>query len=154
MPLELTSPAFRDGDLLPESYTCCGENISPPLTWHGEPARTAVYLMLSYNPASVTGIWSHWVLYGIPPSLSRLTSGIPREETLPWGGRQVVADTGSVGYSGPCPAEEDADRRIVFRLFALARPFNLNGSVTHRALIRMMRGHILDDAKLTAYYQQ
>ena len=31
MPLQLTSTAFNNGDMIPRKYSCDGEDISPPL---------------------------------------------------------------------------------------------------------------------------
>ena len=31
----LTSPAFANGQAIPARYTCDGDDVSPPLEWHG-----------------------------------------------------------------------------------------------------------------------
>ena len=38
-PIELTSTAFGSGEMIPEKYTCDGEDISPPLAWGDPPPR-------------------------------------------------------------------------------------------------------------------
>ena len=35
MALELTSPAFSEGEMIPARYTCDGSDISPALSWSG-----------------------------------------------------------------------------------------------------------------------
>ena len=37
MSIELTSPAFSEGEMIPTRYTCDGEDISPSLVWSGVP---------------------------------------------------------------------------------------------------------------------
>lgn len=152
MAFELWSSQFKEGGQLPPRHACDGENLSPAIQWENPPERSASYVLLSYNPNHVTGVWSHWVLYNIPADFRRLDEGVPPESSLPWGGCQVSNDHGGVGYAGPCLTNGSREERIVFRLFALARSLTLPDHVTHRDLIRYMRGHLLGDAKLTAVY--
>ncbi|MDB1124224.1 YbhB/YbcL family Raf kinase inhibitor-like protein [Vibrio algarum] len=49
--LELTSPAFSDGALLPVQFTCEGEGISPPLNWSGVPDETqSLVVIMDHMP--------------------------------------------------------------------------------------------------------
>jgi phosphatidylethanolamine-binding protein (PEBP) family uncharacterized protein len=34
---KLTVSGFSDRGLIPRHFTCDGENVSPPMTWPGEP---------------------------------------------------------------------------------------------------------------------
>lgn len=49
--LELSSPAFSDGALLPVQFTCEGEGISPPLNWSGVPDETqSLVVIMDHMP--------------------------------------------------------------------------------------------------------
>ena len=45
MPVTLTSSAFGDGDLIPQRFTCDGENLPPPLTWSAAPDGTRSFAL-------------------------------------------------------------------------------------------------------------
>ncbi|HQT26506.1 MAG TPA: YbhB/YbcL family Raf kinase inhibitor-like protein, partial [Burkholderiales bacterium] len=46
----LTSKAFREGEQIPEKYTCDGANISPPLSWSGVPPGTKSLVLFIDDP--------------------------------------------------------------------------------------------------------
>ena len=37
MDITVSSTAFKEGEVIPQKYTCDGENVSPPLEWSGIP---------------------------------------------------------------------------------------------------------------------
>ena len=41
MKIEITSPVFKDGEMISAKYTCDGENVSPPLEWGVCPEGTS-----------------------------------------------------------------------------------------------------------------
>ena len=70
MTFELTSPAFRHGEPIPEQYTCEGRNISPPLAWKNLPKGTKSLVLIvddpdAPDPAAPKFTWVHWVLYNL-----------------------------------------------------------------------------------------
>ncbi|MGB3113451.1 MAG: YbhB/YbcL family Raf kinase inhibitor-like protein, partial [Candidatus Omnitrophota bacterium] len=64
--LELTSTAFKDGEVIPEEYTCKGEDISPALNWNDAPEGTKSFVLIMDDPDAPMGAWIHWVIYNIP----------------------------------------------------------------------------------------
>src|SRR5262249_2196503 len=103
MVIQLTSPAFKGGEKIPVKYTCDGDNSSPPLRWSNVPKNTKMLALVCEDPDAPNGIWSHWVVYKIPPTETEFPEGIPSIEVLPDGAEQGVNDFKHIGYGGPCP---------------------------------------------------
>ena len=103
MTLELSSPAFKDGEAIPRRYTCVGEDLSPPLHWTVPPSTTKSFVMIVDDPDAPGGTWVHWVIYDIPLDRRGLMEGIPAKDHLPDDAMQGLNDFKRVGYGGPCP---------------------------------------------------
>ncbi len=65
--LSIASPAFRDGERIPGKYTGDGEDISPPLVWGEPPTGTQSLALIVDDPDAPGGVFTHWVLFNIPP---------------------------------------------------------------------------------------
>src|SRR6185369_9052993 len=65
--LEITSPAFANGEAIPVIYSCDGNNTSPALNWTEPPAGTKSFVLIMTDP-DAGGTWFHWVIYNIPAS--------------------------------------------------------------------------------------
>lgn len=124
MALELLSKAFASGGLMPARYTCEGDNASPPLTCRGVPAEAQSLALICDDPDAPGGVFTHWLLWDLPPSLEHLPenagAGVPSDAGTP--GRN---DFGHARYDGPCPPRGDPPHRYHFRLYALDRPLGL-----------------------------
>lgn len=48
--IEVTSPAFENGRLMPIRFTADGEGVSPPLSWSNLPAETRQVLVVVEDP--------------------------------------------------------------------------------------------------------
>jgi hypothetical protein len=117
---ELSSPAFAEGEPIPEIYSCNGENVSPPLEWTGVPDGAAELMLTMLDPDAPSGVFTHWTVYAIDPS----SQGTP-EGSVPEGALQGTNDTGADTYAGPCPPSDES-HRYVFTLAALAEPSGLD----------------------------
>lgn len=118
-PFALTSPAFRDGQLIPRTYACEGQNISVPLEWHNVPAGTVSLALLLLDPDTAHGTWTHWVMYDIPGHTDGLTAGARPLPLFRDGLRQGRNSNHHIGYDGPCPPHGDRPHRYYFVLYAL-----------------------------------
>jgi hypothetical protein len=153
MALELRSTAFEEGEMIPSKQTCDGEDASPALAWAGAPDATESQVVILEDIDSVKGVWSHWVLYEIPPEVNALAEGIPPNKSLPWGGVQGRNDFDNIGYGGPCPSDGKTHRYVV-RLFALDERVDLDPAASREEVLDAIKEHVLEEARLMGRYQR
>lgn len=153
MAIQLTSSAFTEGATIPTNYTCDGADISPPLSWTGVPAQAKSLALICNDPDAPAGTWVHWVVYGIPATVTNLPEGVPKSETLPNGTKQGMNDFRRVGYGGPCPPPGNP-HRYYFKLYALDFVPALAPRATKSDLVSAMKGHILAEGQLMGRYQR
>lgn len=155
--IQLSSPAFAEGAMIPRPFTCDGENVSPPLAWSEVPETTRSLAILCEDPDAPRGIWTHWVLFNLSAAVAELPARVPAKETVPVLGqiaeetaRQGTNDFGKLGYGGPCPPS--GTHRYVFRLFALDTTLDLKPGATRRQVLEAMKGHVVAEGRLIGRY--
>ena len=151
--MELTSPAFTDGQHIPVKYTCDGADVSPPLRWMNGAAGTESFALICDDPDAPKGTWVHWVLYNIPAGTTDLPEHVPVTETLAGGAQQGRNDFKRIGYGGPCPPL-GKPHRYFFTLYALDAKLRLAPGATKAAVLRAIEGHLLAEAPLMGVYQR
>ncbi|HEY6308328.1 MAG TPA: YbhB/YbcL family Raf kinase inhibitor-like protein [Candidatus Angelobacter sp.] len=151
--LHLTSTAFRPEENIPAKFTCDDRNISPELSWSGEPAGTKSFALVMHDPdAPIAGGYTHWLVYNIPATSNNIPENAPNQDQLPGGGKQGKNDSGTYGYMGPCPPS--GTHRYYFRLYALGVELDPAAGVSKAALEQAMEGHILAKAELLGRYKR
>lgn len=150
--MELTSAAFKPGEMIPAKYTCDGPDVSPSLTWSDPPAGTKSLALISDDPDAPVGTWVHWVVWNIPATGHSLEENLPKKESLPNGTKQGTTDFRRIGYGGPCPPS--GTHRYFFKLYALDTTLNLAASTTKKDLEKAIQGHILAQAELMGKYRR
>ena len=156
MTLTLKSSAFDNGGAIPSSYTCEGEDVSPPLTWAGVPetARSLVLIVDdpdAPDPKAPKMTWVHWVLYNLAPDISALTEGITSAR-LPHGAAEGLNDWKRSGYGGPCPPI--GRHRYFHKLYALDTILEGMDTPTKAEVEAAMKGHIIAQTELVGTYQK
>jgi Raf kinase inhibitor-like YbhB/YbcL family protein len=149
--LALSSRSFTDGAAIPRAHTCEGADRSPHLAWTGLPEGTAALVLVVDDPDAPRGIWTHWLLYNLPPYLSELAEGIHAAD-LPREVRHGLNDWNATGYRGPCPPS--GRHRYRFTLHALDEPLPYLGTPRKDQLAAAMTGHILATAQLVGTYRK
>lgn len=150
--LTVESSAFDDGEQMPYKYSLSGPNISPPISWSGVPKNAKSVAIICDDPDTSRGIWTHWVVFNIPPGLSALPENLPDEEILPSGIAQGVNDFGRVGWDGPSPPE--GTHRYIFEVYALDAMLDPGHGITRSGLIDAMKGRIIGRGKLVGIYER
>src|SRR5512145_1584457 len=80
-PMTLTSPAFKHGEALPDSYAFSGwwtpPAVSPPLEWTNVPDGTSCFALVLYDPrADACGNYSvFWFALNLPGDTRHLLEG-------------------------------------------------------------------------------
>jgi Raf kinase inhibitor-like YbhB/YbcL family protein len=151
MTFSISSSAFGNGQPIPRKYTCEGENVSPDLSWSGIPAETSSLALIVEDPDAPLGIWIHWVLYNISPSLMNLNENIPAQKTVSRIGTHGRNSFKKIGYGGPCPPPGKR-HRYYFRLYALNLPLDLPEEITADQLRNKISGHIIAQAEWMGTY--
>jgi Raf kinase inhibitor-like YbhB/YbcL family protein len=151
MTITLTSPAFREGETIPRTFTADGDNVSPPLEWGDPPAATAGFALIADDPDAPRGTWVHWVLFDLPPGERRLDQGAAPGESLPSGAKQGKNDFGKLGYGGPSPPP-GMPHRYFFKLYALDALTALPPGATKAQVQAAMTGHVLAEGRLMGKY--
>jgi Raf kinase inhibitor-like YbhB/YbcL family protein len=149
--MELSSGAFGSGEGIPRSYTCDGENVSPPLRWRLVPDEARTLVLICDDPDAPEDPFAHWVLYDLPADVSGLEEDVPRAGRLSLGGVQGRNSSGGIGYSGPCPPRGPA-HHYYFRLYALDQALSLPAGATRQQVLDRIGGHVLDNTELMGFY--
>ena len=152
MTLRIESPAFAPGGPIPSRHTCDGEDLSPPLLWRDLPAGIRTLALICEDPDAPRGIWSHWVLFNLPASVSSLPEGLHASAEIAGGGVQGVNDFDRPGYGGPCPPA--GTHRYFFRLYALDGELSLPARSRRKDLLRAIEGRIRAEAELMGTYSR
>lgn len=149
--LSVYSSSFLDGADIPPLYTCDGDDVSPHLAWTDLPPATRSIVVSVDDPDAPRGVWNHWYVYNIPPSVDHLPEGISGHGKLPGGSTEAVNDFDKHTYGGPCPPR--GTHRYVFRVRALDikvdRPNLLRGAVE-----RLISGHAIGEGHIMGHYSK
>lgn len=148
-PMELTSPAFSEGETIPTRFTCDGDNVSPQLDINPVPDITQTLAIIVDDPDAPVGTWVHWVEYDIPAE--------PGDQTWPENvGTLGVAGSNSwnlPGYGGPCPPQGE-NHRYFFKVYALDSELIIPEGIDADGLRSAMEGHIVAEAELMGTYSR
>jgi Raf kinase inhibitor-like YbhB/YbcL family protein len=145
--LELTSPAFDDGEPIPTKHTVDGEGSSPPLTWNYIPEGTRTLALIVHDPDAPSGDFTHWLAWNIDPAPGGLEEGVPAPG-------QGTNGFGRPGYAAPAPPEGHGTHRYFHHLYALDTELDLEPGAAREQLQGAIEGHILDEAKLLGTYER
>lgn len=149
--LTVISSAFVEGETIPTRYTCSGENVSPPLSWSGGSDKVKAYALLCADPDAPTVTFNHWVLYDLPATTTSLPEGVSDAPELEGGAKQGLNNFEQIGYGGPCPPP-GKPHRYIFRVIALDAPTGLEPGVRVGPLLAAIRGHVLQEGRLTGTF--
>jgi Raf kinase inhibitor-like YbhB/YbcL family protein len=154
MPLTLISPAFSDGEILPDKYSRGGGNISPPLKWTGVPESTASFALLVEDPDAPVNVFRHWGVFDLPAERRELPESV---ETGP-GRHEIHAamnDFGNARYDGPDPPPGDAAHTYRFRLAALRVPrLDVPVALDAGDMWAEARKHAIEEAQITGRFSR
>jgi Raf kinase inhibitor-like YbhB/YbcL family protein len=154
MNIQIASDAFLEGEAIPTKHTCDGEDISPRLRWSDIPPNTKSLVLVCEDPDAPSGLFTHWILFNLPPTATELPEGVSVEERLANGAIQGRNDFKRIGYSGPCPPPKGSAHRYFFRLYALDTELQLQAGASREDLVLAMDSYILARGHLMGTYQR
>lgn len=138
------------------SFGCSGGNISPQLSWQGEPAGTKSFAITAYDPDAPTGSgWWHWTVVNLPVTTHSLATGIGAEggKDLPTGVVQGRNDFGYSGFGGACPPVGNKPHHYHFTVWALKTDkLPLDAQASGAMVGFMLNANVLAKTELVATY--
>lgn len=149
----ISSPAFADGEDIPQKYTCDGEDLSPPLKISNVPPEAESLAIIVDDLDAPGGVFVHWIVWNVPPETREVPENIPSGASLDLlnGAIQGKNGFGELGYRGPCPPPGPS-HKYRFKLYALDRPTDLNPGVLKADLEREIENHVIKEDTLTGKY--
>ncbi|MHB8052096.1 MAG: YbhB/YbcL family Raf kinase inhibitor-like protein [Methanoregula sp.] len=131
--------------MLPNDYTCDGEDRSPPIGVGGVNTEITKSLAILVNDPDAPGGggFVHWIAWNVE-LVKMIPEKIPKtpEVSFPIRAVQGKNSFGKIGYSGPCPPPGQT-HRYFFKIYGLDTLLDLPGRATKEQLVRAMRGHIV-----------
>jgi Raf kinase inhibitor-like YbhB/YbcL family protein len=147
--LKIKSDAFVSGRI-PKRNAGDGENLSPPLEWSGAPNGTVEFALVCHDPdAPLVQGFTHWVLYGIPATTTKLAEG-QKPDTFAAG----LNGMGKPGYMGPYPPNGHGPHHYFFWIYALDKGLALKPGLTREQLLQSIDGHVLEQARVVGTYER
>ena len=110
MAFTVTSPAFADGQPVPTSFTCDGNDASPPIAIADPPEGTKSFAVIMDDPDASKSPFTHWLAYDIPADGGALRATA---------GKTLKNGFGRTGYGGPCPPAGRGSHRYYFTVYAV-----------------------------------
>jgi Raf kinase inhibitor-like YbhB/YbcL family protein len=150
--IHITSSAFENNGMIPMQYACDGQGTNPPISWTGMPAAAKSLAMTLEDPDAPSGLFVHWVIFNMPPSLTGLPAAMPTDAKLPDGTIQGLNGAGKPGYTPPCPPS--GVHRYFWRVYALDTVLNLPETANRDDLFKAVEGHVLGWGQLNSRYQK
>lgn len=150
--LTLIVDSLSPGSALPEVYTCKGVSESPEVSWSIIPAGTKSLVLILEDPDAPAGMFTHWLVYNIPPGPGELVRAQPNAKVLSNEAQQGESSTGFRGYSAPCPPI-GTTHRYIFRFYALDSYLALP-TADRTAIDQAMAGHTLAEAEFITTFRR
>jgi Raf kinase inhibitor-like YbhB/YbcL family protein len=142
--MEISSAAFKDGEMIPSKYTCDGENVNPPIEIKNIPEEAVCLALIVDDPDAPISTWVHWLVWNMP-----VTHHIKENEVH---GTEGVNDFQQHHYGGPCPPS--GTHRYFFKVYALDALLELPSAAKKNELERIMSEHIIGFGELVGLYKR
>lgn len=148
---QLTSPAVKDGGMLPVDFTGDGAAATLPLNWTGAPEGAKSFAMIMHHIAPDQTKW-YWIFYNIPAT----TTALPRNVKAGVGTLGNNSVTGKTEYAPPHSKGSGA-KTYIYTVYALSEPVSIGvapSDVNRDLLLTAMKGKILATAELKTVYER
>ncbi len=142
----VSSGALLDNGSIAGVYGCRGAGTPMPVSWQEEPSGTRSVVLILEDPDAPGGVFTHWLLYNIPPGTKRAGN-----ETLP-GARTGLNSAGKAAYFPPCPPAGES-HHYLFRVYALDTLIDPQ-QPDREAVLRAMSGHVLATGSAGGMYSR
>ena len=143
----ITSPAFKQNEVIPKQYSCDGEDVNPPLTIVNIPNNAKSLVLIVDDPDAPAGVWTHWLVWNIDPKTTEI-----KENSTSVNAVVGKNDFGKLEYGGPCPP--GGTHRYFFKVYALDMVLDLPQGANRSQLNQAMESHIINKRELMGTYSK
>ena len=150
--IQFETSAFENGGSIPSEYTCGGKDQSPAFTWSKGPQGTMSYAIVAEDPDAPAGIWTHWILYDLPPTVFNLPGAVPAIQQLANAEKHGMNDFGRLGYKGPC--SPSGTHRYFFRMYALSSALDFKNPPKRDEFLKAIEGKVLAEGQWSGKYER
>lgn len=143
--ISLSTRSFTDGGVIPEKFTCDGDDQSPEFTFSRLPENTkSIAIILEDESIKPTHL-THWLVFNFNSDFNIISS------TTAWQNGYVgVNDFGNKEYNGPCPLDGKT-HKYTFKIYALN--FVIGSENQNRVSFeKAISGHVLSTGSISATY--
>jgi Raf kinase inhibitor-like YbhB/YbcL family protein len=145
MAFRIDTPAFHEGETVPQQFTCDGADTPPKLSVSDPPDGTRSFAVIMDDPDAPNGTFTHWLVYDIPADGEDLATDH---------GTALRNGFGRPGYGGPCPPRNHDAHRYFFTVYAVDVPsLGLKGD-SRQDLEEALQTHTLATARLMGRYRR
>ena len=130
---------------MPKTSADKGENRSPQLLIGSIPLNAKSLVLIVDDPDAPSGLWTHWLLWNIPPDKVVLEEG-----EVPKGAVQGKNSFGRTRYDGPAPP--GGTHRYFFHVYALYAKLSLAEGASRSELEAAMKDHVVGSAEFFGTY--
>lgn len=131
--------------ILPNDYTCDGEDRSPEIDVGGVNTSISKSLAIIVNDpdSSGGGGFIHWIAWNVE-LVKMIPEKIPKtpQVTFPITAVQGENSFGNIGYNGPCPPR-GRTHRYFFKVYGLDTLLTIPAGSTKNQLVKAMEGHVV-----------
>ena len=142
--LKVSSPVFKENEMIPAKYTCDGVNVSIPLNIKHISEEAKCLALIVDDPDAPIAAWVHWVVWNIP-----VTQHIKENEVH---GTEGINDFQQHNYGGPCPPS--GTHCYFFKVYALDALPDLPANTKKLQLEKAMSEHIIAFGELIGLYNR
>lgn len=151
MSIKLNSRAFANEGMIPNVCSKKGGNLSPELSWSGVPEGTRSLALVMDDPDAPSGLFTHWLVYGLEPNITCIPEGATSAGELPNGAREGRNGFRELGYGGPQPPS--GTHRYFFHLYALDIDTAMPAGLTRQEVDGAIQGHVIEEGVLMGRYE-
>jgi hypothetical protein len=137
--MRINSPAFEDGETIPDQYSKDAGNQKPPLRFDDVPSDAKSLALIVDDPDAPHGTFTHWLAYNISPATREI--GGDTSVTM----QQACNDYGQNDYGGPRPPS--GEHRYFFKLYALDDQISMSRGASRLDMEEAILGHVIAEAE-------
>jgi Raf kinase inhibitor-like YbhB/YbcL family protein len=142
--LRISSPAFDMHEVIPNTYTCEGQGLSPELHISGVSKESQSLALVLLAVDDTKEIKAHWTLWNINPRTQ-----IIKENSVPISAIEGINDFDKKSYTAPCGNE---NKKYVFKVYSLNSKIDLATDANVEELQKKIAEYLIDEAEFVVRY--